>query len=59
MTLRSKILPPAVPPSALARDGLHARLDEATRRRLTSVVAGAGFAKSTLLAGWAQRHEVA
>jgi DNA-binding SARP family transcriptional activator len=59
MTLRSKLLPPVAPSATLAREELQARLDEAPRRRLTSVVAGAGFGKSTLLASWAERHEVA
>src|SRR5215207_5487063 len=59
MTLRSKILPPAVAASTLPRPHLQAQLEDAPRRRLTSVVAGAGFGKSTLLAEWAARHEVA
>jgi ATP/maltotriose-dependent transcriptional regulator MalT/DNA-binding SARP family transcriptional activator len=59
MTLRSKLLPPAAPSATLPRAALQARLDEATRRRLTTVVAGAGFGKSTLLATWAEGHEVA
>jgi DNA-binding SARP family transcriptional activator len=59
MTLRSKLLPPVAPSATLPREPLQARLDEAPRRRLTSVVAGAGFGKSTLLATWAERHEVA
>ena len=46
-------LAPAVPPSALPRPKLEERLDEARSRRLTAVVAGAGFGKSTLLAAWA------
>ena len=37
----------------LRRHGLEHRLDEAFERRLTLVVAGAGYGKSTLLAGWA------
>ena len=58
-TLRSKLLPPPAPVNAVARAALQERLDEASRRRLTSVVAGAGFGKSTLLTTWAERHEVA
>jgi DNA-binding SARP family transcriptional activator len=58
-TLRSKLLPPPAPSATVARAALQARLDEAPRRRLTSVVAGAGFGKSTLMAMWAERHEVA
>jgi DNA-binding SARP family transcriptional activator/tetratricopeptide (TPR) repeat protein len=59
MTLRSKLLPPPAPSATVRRAALQARLDEAPRRRLTSVVAGAGFGKSTLMATWAERHEVA
>lgn len=59
MTLRSKIVAPAVGPSALRRERLAERLSEAPRRRVTTVVAGAGFGKSTLLAQWAEDHEVA
>ena len=59
MTLRTKILPAPVAPAALPRAQLQARLDEGFSRRLTTVIAGAGVGKSTLLAAWAQRHEVA
>jgi ATP/maltotriose-dependent transcriptional regulator MalT/DNA-binding SARP family transcriptional activator len=59
MTLRTKILPAPVAPATLPRAPLQARLDEALRRRVTTVIAGAGFGKSTLLAAWAQRHDVA
>ena len=59
MTLRTKILPAPVAPAALPRAALQRRLDEALQRRLTTVVAGAGFGKSALLAAWAQRHDVA
>jgi len=59
MTPRIKLLPPAAPSATLPRAALQARLDEATRRRLTAVIAGAGFGKSTLLATWAESHEVA
>jgi ATP/maltotriose-dependent transcriptional regulator MalT/DNA-binding SARP family transcriptional activator len=52
-TLAAKSLAPAVPSSALPRPQLESRLAEALRRRLTAVVAGAGFGKSTLLAAWA------
>lgn len=41
-------------PVVLARPVLQARLDEAFGKRLTVVVAGAGFGKSTLLATWAE-----
>jgi ATP/maltotriose-dependent transcriptional regulator MalT/DNA-binding SARP family transcriptional activator len=59
MTLRTKILPAPVAPATLPRAELQARLDQALRRRVTTVIAGAGFGKSTLLAAWAQRHDVA
>ncbi|HMI71997.1 MAG TPA: tetratricopeptide repeat protein, partial [Solirubrobacteraceae bacterium] len=59
MTLRSKLLPPIAPSATLPREQLQGRLGEALRRRVTSVVAGAGFGKSTLLATWAERNEVA
>ena len=59
MTLRTKILPAPVAPATLPRGELQGRLDEALQRRLTTVIAGAGFGKSTLLAAWAQRHDVA
>ncbi|HEX6698585.1 MAG TPA: BTAD domain-containing putative transcriptional regulator [Solirubrobacteraceae bacterium] len=59
MTLRTKILPAPVAPAALPRAQLQARLDQGLSRRLTTVIAGAGVGKSTLLAAWAQRHEVA
>lgn len=52
-TLTAKSLAPAVPPTTLPRPQLESRLVEALSRRLTTVVAGAGFGKSTLLAGWA------
>jgi DNA-binding SARP family transcriptional activator/tetratricopeptide (TPR) repeat protein len=59
MTLRTKILPASLAPATLPRAVLQARLDRALSRRVTTVIAGAGFGKSTLLAAWAQRHEVA
>src|SRR6185295_6963950 len=59
MTLRTKILPAPVAPAALPRAQLQARLDQGLSRRLTTVIAGAGVGESTLLAAWAQRHEVA
>src|SRR6266487_552526 len=59
MPARAKILPAPVPDAKLLRAARQGRLDEALRRRLTTVIAGAGFGKSTLLAAWAARHEVA
>jgi ATP/maltotriose-dependent transcriptional regulator MalT/DNA-binding SARP family transcriptional activator len=43
----------------LAREGLQARLACLSRRRLTTVVAGAGFGKSTLVAEWARATDSA
>jgi ATP/maltotriose-dependent transcriptional regulator MalT len=54
-----KIVAPTLPASFIPRPGLEARLDEALDRRLTVLVAGAGFGKSTLLAGWAMRSPCA
>jgi DNA-binding SARP family transcriptional activator len=51
-TPASKILPPALPAVWVGRPGLLRRLDEGGARRLVTVVAGAGFGKSTLLAAW-------
>jgi ATP/maltotriose-dependent transcriptional regulator MalT/DNA-binding SARP family transcriptional activator len=54
-----KLAPPRVPPWYVPRGELERRLDEAAAYRLTSVVAGAGYGKSTHLAaraavnGWA------
>ena len=59
MTLKSKIVAPAVASSSVRRPRLTERLAEAPRRRVTSVIAGAGFGKSTLMAEWAEQHEVA
>ncbi len=52
-TAMTKLLPPAAPGSLLRRERLLARLSEALDRRLTTVVAEAGYGKSTLLADWA------
>src|SRR6266516_2069176 len=52
-TLATKLVPPPSPPSLIPRPRLEARLGEALERRLTVVVAAAGFGKSTLLATWA------
>ena len=53
-TATTKLLPPVAPASLLRRDRLATRLDEALERRLTIVVADAGFGKSTLLSAWAE-----
>jgi DNA-binding SARP family transcriptional activator/nucleoid-associated protein YgaU len=51
-TATVKLRPPGAPAPLLARDHLRVALEEAGRRRLTTLVAGAGFGKSTLLATW-------
>ena len=48
--LRSRLLPPRPPPDALVRPELLSRLRRGLAGRLVSVVAGAGYGKSTLLA---------
>jgi ATP/maltotriose-dependent transcriptional regulator MalT len=46
MTLASKVQPPLLPAGCIRRPHLHALLDESLRHRITTVVAGAGFAAS-------------
>ncbi|MGH2625042.1 MAG: tetratricopeptide repeat protein, partial [Anaerolineales bacterium] len=48
----AKLTPPSVPATAIHRPALLKRLRSGLRRRLTTVVGGAGFGKSTLLAMW-------
>jgi DNA-binding SARP family transcriptional activator len=55
----AKLLPPALPATWVDRPALRARLDEAAGRRLTTVIAGAGYGKSTLLAAWAEENRPA
>jgi DNA-binding SARP family transcriptional activator len=52
-TATTKLRPPAPPAPLLRRERLLSLLDRAFDKRLTTVVAGAGFGKSTLLAAWA------
>lgn len=52
-TARTRLRPPAPPPTLLSRERLHALLGESLKRRLTTVVADAGFGKSTVLGAWA------
>ncbi len=52
MTRATKIVPPVLPAWSIPRPSLEERLDEALARRLTTVVAGAGFGKSTVLSRW-------
>src|SRR6266508_3518308 len=58
-TPASKILPPALPAAWVDRPELLGRLDDIGARRLVTVVAGAGFGKSTLLAAWVARVRAA
>lgn len=51
---RAKLSRPEAPAAALQRPALRARLAAAAGRRLWSVVADAGFGKSTLLAAWCE-----
>lgn len=51
-TAASRLSPPALPAPFLRRERLLRTLDGALERRLTTVVADAGFGKSTLLADW-------
>ena len=55
----AKLLPPSDPPGTLERPELERRLEQGIERRLTVVVAGAGFGKSTLAAHVAARHRSA
>ena len=52
---RTKIIPPPVRPETLHRERLLDWLDRHTRRRLTFVVANAGYGKTTLLADFTER----
>ncbi|MGH2710431.1 MAG: tetratricopeptide repeat protein [Actinomycetota bacterium] len=54
----SKILPPELPSRFVPRHRLKGMLDQVLGHRLTTVVAGAGFGKSTLLASWAEQGPV-
>lgn len=48
-----RVLPPPIPPWYVSRPRLIALLQDALRHRVTTVVAGPGFGKSTILAAWA------
>jgi DNA-binding SARP family transcriptional activator len=47
--LRTRLLPPRLPPGAVARPELVARVHVGLQGRLTTLVAGAGYGKTTLL----------
>jgi ATP/maltotriose-dependent transcriptional regulator MalT/DNA-binding SARP family transcriptional activator len=55
----AKLRVPSPPPWDLERAAALRRLDAIPRHRLTSVVGGAGFGKSTILAAWARARAVA
>src|SRR5262249_51246296 len=56
MTLRLKGAVPVAPRSIVPRPELEAALDDAVQSRLTTLVAGPGFGKTTLLAGWSSQR---
>ncbi len=55
----SKLLVPRVPADVVARPRLDHRLAGITNARLTTVIAGTGYGKSTLVARWAADHPTA
>lgn len=55
--LRAKLLAPSVPSTVVERSRLHVRLPDVGSARLTTVVAPAGWGKTTLLASWAHSPE--
>lgn len=58
-TPTAKVVPPASPPTYVTRPAALRRLDAAAKRRLTAVVAGPGWGKSTLVAGWTAARRTA
>jgi ATP/maltotriose-dependent transcriptional regulator MalT len=54
-----KLRPPALPAAFFPRVDVGRRLDDALGRRVTSVVAGPGFGKSTVTAAWANERSAA
>ncbi len=54
-----KIVPSAAAPFVIGRPRIQAYLAAAQRRRVTALSAGAGFGKTTALAGWAVDHHCA
>ena len=55
-TATGKVVPPAVPELIVARPRLNKLMAESLNRRVTLVVAGAGFGKSVLLSSWAAQN---
>ena len=58
-TLPVVAVPPPLPGGVIRRPRLERLLDDGASRRLTTIVADAGFGKSTLLAAWSQGRTVA
>ena len=52
--LRAKLSPPELRQDHLARPALTLKLDDILKKRLTTLVASAGYGKSSLLAEWAR-----
>src|SRR5690349_9729737 len=57
--LRSRIAPPSLPLNHVPRPELVARLAETARQRVTLLLAGPGYGKTTLLAAFAAERECA
>lgn len=57
LPLATKLTPPRLPRSLVARQRLLAVLDEALATPLTLISATAGWGKTTLLAAWAHQHQ--
>ncbi|HEX3265255.1 MAG TPA: tetratricopeptide repeat protein [Candidatus Limnocylindrales bacterium] len=53
----AKVRLPSPPPWGLPRAAAQLRLDQIPRHRLTTVVGGAGFGKSTVVAAWARDRD--
>ena len=53
---RGKVVPPPLVQPLLSRPHLYGPLEAALARRLVTVIADAGFGKSTLLASWSGGH---
>ena len=54
----ARLLPPSLPAPHLPRPRLDRRLDDAARRSLTTLIAGAGYGKSTAVAAWAAERRL-
>jgi LuxR family maltose regulon positive regulatory protein len=56
---RAKLCPPALPAEHVPRPHLLAKLQAGREKKLTLVIAGAGYGKTTLLAEWVKGNEQA